>query len=115
MCTWRAPGRIVRRTDDRRRDNRRRDAAMSGAGDPVMSPLERWVEVVCFEFGLAPGSVNDRLILDMARDVAHAVDRPAAPLTAYLLGLAVARGHPLEDSAARVSELAAGWEDPPPG
>ena len=88
---------------------------MSGAGDPVMSPLERWVEVVCFEFGLAPGSVNDRLILDMARDVAHAVDRPAAPLTAYLLGLAVARGHPLEDSAARVSELAAGWENPPPG
>jgi hypothetical protein len=46
----------------------------------------------------------------MARDVAHRVDRPAAPLTAYLLGLAVAQGHPLEASAARISELAAGWD-----
>lgn len=88
---------------------------MSGAGKPPASPLDRWVELVCFEFGLAPGSVNDRLILDMARDVAHAVDRPAAPLTAYLLGLAVARGHPAADAAARIADLAAGWENPPPG
>jgi hypothetical protein len=65
---------------------------------------------VCFEFGLPPGSVDARLILDMARDVAHGVDRPAAPLTAYLLGLAVASGHPLEASAARLSELASSWE-----
>lgn len=75
-----------------------------------MSPLDRWTEVVCFEFGLAPGSVDARVILDMARDVAHGVDRPAAPLTAYLLGLAVAQGNSLEASAARLSELAAGWE-----
>jgi hypothetical protein len=78
-----------------------------------MSPLDRWAEVVCFEFGLSPGSVDTRIILEMARDVAHGVDRPAAPVTAYLLGLAVAQGHPLEASAARVSELAAGWEDAP--
>jgi hypothetical protein len=75
-----------------------------------MSPLDRWTEVVCFEFSLSPGSVDTRVILDMARDVAHGVDRPAAPLSAYLLGLAVAQGHPLEASAARISEIAAGWE-----
>jgi len=51
----------------------------------------------------------------MAREVAHGVDRPAAPLTAYLLGLAVARGHPLQPAAARISDLAAGWERDPPG
>ncbi|MGH3160047.1 MAG: DUF6457 domain-containing protein [Streptosporangiaceae bacterium] len=75
-----------------------------------MTPLDRWTEVVCLEFGLPSGSVDARMILDMARDVAHGVDRPAAPLTAYLLGLAVAAGHPLEASAARLSELASGWE-----
>ncbi len=76
-----------------------------------MSALDRWVEVVCFEFSLPPESVDARLILDMARDVAHGVDRPAAPLTAYLLGLAVAQGHPLEAAATKISELAAGWDD----
>jgi hypothetical protein len=75
-----------------------------------VSPLDRWTEVVCLEFGLPAGSVDVRTILDLARDVAHGVDRPAAPLTAYLLGLAVGQGHSLEASAAKISELAAGWE-----
>lgn len=75
-----------------------------------MSPLDRWTEVVCLEFGLSPESVDIRTILDMARDVAHGVDRPAAPLTAYMLGLAVGQGHPLAASAARISEIASGWE-----
>ena len=75
-----------------------------------MSALDRWAEVVCLEFGLPGDSIDARVVLDMARDVAHGVDRPAAPLTAYLLGLAVAGGHPLADAAARVSELASGWQ-----
>ena len=74
-----------------------------------MSVLEDWAEVVCLEFDVPAGSVDARVILDLARDVAHRVDRPAAPLTAYQLGLAVAQGHPLEAAAARISELAAGW------
>lgn len=74
-----------------------------------MSVLEDWAEVVCLEFDVPAGPVDARVILDLARDVAHRVDRPAAPLTAYLLGLAVAQGHPLEAAAARISELAAGW------
>ena len=77
-----------------------------------MSALDEWADVVCLEFDLPAASVDIRLILDMARDVAHGVDRPAAPLTAYLLGLAVAQGHPLEASAARISELASGWNEP---
>ena len=31
------------------------------------------------------------LVLDMTKDVAHGVARPAAPISAYLLGLAVGR------------------------
>jgi len=52
-------------------------------------PLARWVAAVQEELGLAVDADRmSRLVLDLARDVAHSVDRPAAPVTAYLLGLA---------------------------
>ena len=53
-------------------------------------------------------------MLDVARDVAHGVARPAAPLTAYLLGLAVGRagdGAAAVGLAARVIRLADSWGD----
>jgi hypothetical protein len=48
--------------------------------------LEEWVGVVCGELGLEPPDVRE--VLDFARDVAHRIDRPAAPLTCLLVGLA---------------------------
>jgi Domain of unknown function (DUF6457) len=48
-------------------------------------------------------------VLNLARVVAHKVDRPAAPLTGYLLGLAVGRGEQLEEAAEKVQQLAHGW------
>ncbi len=74
-----------------------------------MSTLDEWAEVACRELGLDPASLDARLVLDLARDVAHGVARPAAPLTAYLLGVAVGQGRPLASSAARISQLAAQW------
>ena len=53
-----------------------------------------------------------RAVLDVTRDVAHQVARPAAPLTAYLLGIAVGRGEPVEAAAERLRELAARWPAP---
>ncbi|MFE4952046.1 DUF6457 domain-containing protein [Leifsonia sp. NPDC056665] len=47
--------------------------------------------------GLEPGDVA--ALLDLARDAAHGVTRPAAPLTAYIAGLAVGSGRSLEDVA----------------
>lgn len=39
-------------------------------------------------------------VLDLARDAAHQVDRPAAPLTTFLVGYAAAqRGGSLDDVA----------------
>jgi hypothetical protein len=75
-----------------------------------MSTMERWTAAVCGELGLDPGAVDLRVVLDLTRDVAHGVARPAAPLTAYLLGVAVGRGQALPDAAARVSALAAAWD-----
>ena len=74
-----------------------------------MNTLEEWAGTACRELGLDPASLDVKLVLDLARDVAHGVARPAAPLTAYLLGVAVGQGHPLAGSAARLTELAAQW------
>ncbi|WP_182527261.1 DUF6457 domain-containing protein [Nocardioides dongkuii] len=60
--------------------------------------------------------VDEGLVLDLARVVAHAVERPAAPVTAYLLGLAAGtRGADpatVEALAARAQTLAEGWDRP---
>ncbi len=73
--------------------------------------LDDWIDAVCAELGLDKADVHRDLILDMARDVAHGVARPAAPLTAYLMGLAVGSGTPLNDAAARITEMAESWDD----
>jgi hypothetical protein len=74
-----------------------------------MTPLDRWVAAVCAELGIDPAAVDVRQVLDLARDVAHQVDRPAAPVTAYLLGLAVGAGRPAGEAAARLTAMAADW------
>ncbi len=53
-----------------------------------MSTLDDLLAVAARELGLDPADLDLSLILDLARDVAHGVARPAAPLTAYLLGVA---------------------------
>ena len=44
---------------------------------------------------------TQKTVLNLARVAAHTVDRPAAPLTAYVLGVAVGRGEPLAETAAK--------------
>jgi hypothetical protein len=76
-----------------------------------MSDLEEWTDAVVAALQLDPKDVDRDLVLDLARDVAHGVARPAAPLTAFLVGLAAGRsGTPPRDVAARVSLMAAAWE-----
>ena len=75
-----------------------------------MNTLAEWTERACAELGLDPGTLDRDVVLDLARDVAHAVARPAAPLAAYLLGVAVGRGRTAADAAALLRGLAAEWE-----
>ena len=74
-----------------------------------MNELDRWVEAACGELGLEPGDVETKAVLDVARDVAHQVLRPGAPVTAYLMGIAVGRGADPAQAAARISALALAW------
>jgi hypothetical protein len=77
-----------------------------------MKDLDAWVAAAGREAGVDPAEIPTRLVLDLARDVAHGVVRPGAPVTAYLLGLAVGRGADPSDVADRLSDLALSW--PPP-
>jgi hypothetical protein len=74
-----------------------------------VTTMQRWMEVACAELGIDPATIDERAILDLTRDVAHQVDRPAAPLTAFLLGVAVGRGAPLPATATRMQDLALAW------
>ena len=53
------------------------------------SELTLWVEQLAGEFNFDPDAVPLGLILDLARDAAHGIARPAAPLTTYLAGVLV--------------------------
>ncbi len=70
--------------------------------------LVEWARLVCAELELSEEIDTDdvNLILDLARDAAHSVARPAAPLTAYLLGIAAGRGADPQRTARLLSELA---------
>ena len=79
-----------------------------------ISTLDRWTERACAELGIDPGMVDLRTVLDLARDAARGVDRPAAPVTAYLLGVAVGSGQPLAGTVARLRELTQAWQQEHP-
>ncbi|MGQ3201232.1 DUF6457 domain-containing protein, partial [Microbacterium aurantiacum] len=42
--------------------------------------LDAWATILRDHFGLVPDDIPIALVLDLARDVAHDVARPAAPL-----------------------------------
>lgn len=75
-----------------------------------MKTLDDWVDAVTTDLGLRSG-IDVRQVLDLARDVAHGVERPAAPVTTWLAGMAVAAGAEPADVVARIQALAAAWPD----
>ena len=74
-----------------------------------MNTLESWTEAACAELGIDPAILDTRTVLDVARDAAHQVARPAAPLTTYLMGVAVGLGLEPDEAAQRITRLAASW------
>lgn len=75
-----------------------------------MDELERWAQLLDQRLGLDSQPVDVGLVLDIARDAAHGVTRPAAPVAAFMAGLAVARGMSLDDVALIVARTAEDWQ-----
>jgi Domain of unknown function (DUF6457) len=87
--------------------------------------LDDWMREAAATLGLEPGDAallgeeTVTLLLDLTRDVAHGVARPAGPLSTFVLGLAVgSSGGGVDDLrrlAALLTDLADTWEaDPSP-
>jgi hypothetical protein len=79
--------------------------------------LDDWIAALCRELDLDV-TVDETLLLDVARDAAHNVARPAAPLTTFLVGLAAGRAGGSPEDVARAAEvasrLALGWSPAEP-
>ena len=77
--------------------------------------LDAWAEALRELFGLDPDDIPVTVILDLARDVAVGVARPAAPLSAFVAGLAAGKagGTPeqVRRSVAEITSLAHGWRE----
>lgn len=77
----------------------------------MSNPLDAWVAELAAALELDPSAVDRSLLLDLARDAAHGVARPAAPLTTFLVGLAAGRAgahaQAVRDAAGTAQRLAA--------
>ena len=64
--------------------------------------LKEWLQIAAAELDVADVDLDDaavQILLDVARDSAHEVERVAAPLTTFLVGVAVGRGAMLATAA----------------
>jgi hypothetical protein len=78
----------------------------------VKVTLHDWIDELCDVLDIEV-EVDEAVILDLAREAAHSVERPAAPISTFLLGYAAALGggSPVttEQLAARAVALAEKW------
>jgi hypothetical protein len=78
--------------------------------------LHDWIDELCDVLDIEV-EVDEAVILDLARDAAHNVERRSAPISTFLLGYAAAgfEGAPLEVErlAALASTLALRWDKAP--
>ena len=70
--------------------------------------LKQWLTNLAVELDISDIPLDDdavHTLLDLARDSAHEVERVAAPLTTFLVGIAVGRGATLGHTAATATAL----------
>jgi hypothetical protein len=70
--------------------------------------LKHWLTTLSAELGTSDIGMDDDAVatlLNLARDSAHEVERVAAPLTTFLVGVAVGRGVALNAAAATATTL----------
>lgn len=70
--------------------------------------MEKWLDSVKSEFGIEL-EFDSTAVLQLTRDIAHNIERPAAPLTTFLLGYLVAQGQDLSFTIDRVNFLIKNW------
>jgi hypothetical protein len=83
--------------------------------EPPDAVTSRWLRAVTGVLGIDDTDLADHVaatkLLDLARDAAHGVARPAAPLAAFAVGLAVGRGLSLDEAIQRATAAAGAWHE----
>jgi hypothetical protein len=69
--------------------------------------LADWTEAVGVRLGIDQAGTAE--ILELARDVRHAMTNPAAIVAAYLVGVAVGRGADPREAVAQLADLTNAW------
>ena len=76
--------------------------------------LDDWAAALREHFGLSTEDIPVAAVLDLTRDVANGVARPAAPLGAFVAGLVAGRAGTdpgaVRDALAAVAALTGEWE-----
>lgn len=70
--------------------------------------MDNWIAAVKNELNVTVAVDVDSLLL-LARHAAHSIERPAAPITTYLLGISVANGMDFDEAVQKISVLAKNW------
>lgn len=81
-----------------------------------MNELDEFIRTTCQALGVDRTVVDRDLILELTKDVAHNVTRPAAPISAFIVGLAAGRAggdvDAVRAAVTKVAALAAGYTAP---
>jgi hypothetical protein len=76
--------------------------------------LDSWIGTLAAALDIAPDDVDRDVVLDLAKNAAHQVTHPAAPLTTYLVGFAAGRAGAsaagLKDAASVADDVIRAWE-----
>ena len=81
--------------------------------EPLVEPvLTDWIDALAQKLDIDPDDVDLKAVLDLARDAAHNVERPAAPVTTFMVGYAAGLSdRPIEELFAEATKLAVHWAD----
>ncbi len=74
-----------------------------------MDAVDSFSDILASELGVTMETSTGEL-LDLAKDVAHQVARPATPVATYIMGLAAANGKDSETIAAAVGRSIGLWK-----
>ena len=78
--------------------------------------MDEWIRQLCDALDVPIADVDTNAVLDLAREAAHNVDRPAAPVTTYIVGYAAAQrgggARTVAHATQLATDLARGWDSP---
>ena len=67
--------------------------------------FEEWIDELCQLLSIDPNDVDIDGLLGLSREAAHGIERRAAPITTYIVGVAVGAGADLDEVMAKISGL----------